>query len=103
MLDQYLGESPDLPRRMAPWWPDDEDSAFGQWVVAHHGDQRSGCQSCLSQEIWQRGYAKPCDGSRSESRPVIRFEPALRMDGNRLVSVDETPRLRALHECLVRE
>src|ERR1700758_5333204 len=97
MLDQNLGESADLPRRMAPRWPDDEDSAFGQRVAAHHGHQRPGRQSALSQEIRQQGYAKPCDGCRSESRPIVRFEPALRMDGDRLVSVDETPRLRALH------
>ena len=45
----------------------------------------------------------PVDSRRRKSRPVVRFEPTLRMHDDRLVSVNEVPRRGALHETLMRE
>ncbi len=88
---------------MAPWRPHHENSGFRNWVAAHHRDQGAGRQGCLGQEIRERRDAEPGDRGRGECRTAIRLESALRMDRDLLVSVDEMPGLRTLHERLMSE
>jgi hypothetical protein len=40
VFDQQFHQKPHLARRMLPWWPDEKDADFGEWVPHHDGDQR---------------------------------------------------------------
>src|SRR5579862_1113201 len=103
MLNQQFSEDPDLSRGVVPRWSDNVDPDFGERIAIHECHQSAGRQLLLRQKFRQRGYAEPGDGSCRKSCTVVRFESTLRMHGDRLVSVNEVPRLGALHETLMRE
>ena len=103
MFNQQFSKDPHLSRRVKPWWSDYENTAFSQRIANHRRYQGAGCELFLRQKIRQRGYAEPGDGRRRKSRSVVRFESALRMHGDRLVSVNEVPRLGTSHETLMRD
>jgi hypothetical protein len=103
MLNQQLSKNPDLSRGVVSRWPDNEEASFRERMIFHQRYQSAGRELLLRQEIRQRGYAQPGDGCRGESHTVVRLEATLRTHCDHLVSVNEVPRLGALHETLMRE
>src|SRR5258705_2631547 len=84
MLDQQLGEDPDFSRGVLSWRPDDEYAGRGDRKACHHRDQGAGSQVALDEAIRKPGDAKPRYGGGGESGAVVRLEPPLRMNGDRL-------------------
>jgi hypothetical protein len=97
-INQQFRKDSDLSHGVVPRWSDNEDPDFGERIAIHQRYQSAGRELFLRQKIRQRSYAKPSDGCRRKSHPFVCFEPTLRVHGDRLVSVNEVPRLRALHE-----
>src|SRR4029077_17561440 len=103
MLDQQFGEDTDFSRGVLSRWPDDEDAGRGDGIARHHRNEGPGGQIIFDQAIRKPGDAEPRRGGGSESGAVVCLEPSLRMNGDRLVAVDELPGFRSLHQCLMRE
>jgi hypothetical protein len=103
VLDQQFSENSNLSCGLPPWRPDDENAPFRRKTSRHHVDQCSGSQMVLGEKIRKRGNAEPRYRRSGEGGAVIRFEPPLRMDCNRLVPIDKSPDFRSLHERLMRK
>ncbi len=87
MLDQQLDEDPDFSRGVLSWRPDDEYAGRGDRIACHHRDQGAGSQMVLGEAIRKPGDAEPRYSGGGESGAVVRLEPPLRMNGDRLVAV----------------
>ena len=103
VLNQQFRKHSDLSRGVVPRRSHNEDSDFGERISIHERYQGARRQVVLDQEFRQRGYAEPGDGRRRKSQSVVRLKSSLRVHGDRLVSINEDPGLRALHETFMRE
>jgi hypothetical protein len=103
VLNQQFRKHSHLSRGVVPRRSDNENSDFGERISIHERYQAARRQVFLDQEFRQRGYAEPGDGRRRKSQPAVRLESSLRVHGDRLVSINEDPGLRALHETFMRE
>jgi hypothetical protein len=103
VLNQQFRKHSDLSRGVVPRRSDNEDSDFGERISTHERYQSARSQVFLDQEFRQRGYADPGDGRRRKSQAIVCLESSLRVHGDRFVSINEDPGLRALHETFMRE
>jgi hypothetical protein len=103
MLDQQFSEDSDFSRGVLPRRPDHIHSGRRERIARHHRSKSARSQIVLDEAMRKPGDAEPRHGGDSESSAVVRLEPPLRMNGDCLITVDELPGFRTLHECLMRE
>src|ERR1700681_1730049 len=83
--------------------PDDEQAPRRNRIARHDLNKGAGIQIALDEVIRKPSDAEPRHRSSGESGTVVRFEPPLRMNGNRLVAIEKLPSFRSLHEGLMRK
>lgn len=100
---QQVGQHADLPRRVRRWRSDDVEAGLGRRVLGHDTDQSAGSKVIGSEKIRQCRDAKPGQRSGGDRCAVVGLEASTRVNGNHLVTVQETPAFRALHQRFVRQ
>src|SRR6202000_2777968 len=88
---------------MLPGRANDKNTGRRNGIERHNLNKGAGIKIAFDEMIRKPGNAEPCHGGGGERSAVVRFEPSLRMNGNRLVTVHKLPGFRSLHECLMVE